>query len=194
MSTPPEAKTEYSRGNTPFLRPVAPWARGLSRPSRAVLSVALLGAVLLLAAEFAPLYSLHVITSNSVVATTRTGAHNSEALIPIAVLAGLLGMVAARQPPRGRAVVAAALTALGVLALLIALLGDLPDTHAHGLTNRYVLAATTPGAGLYLETAGALAVLFAGVYALVGTGVLRAAGRRPSAMRSGPLGGARSDL
>ena len=49
---------------------------------------------------------------------------------------------------------------LGVVALVIALLHDLPDTHAVGLANNNrVSATTTPGIGLYLETLGAILLI-----------------------------------
>ena len=49
------------------------------------------------------------------------------------------------------------------MALLIALLGDLPDAHATGLAGSaargYVNASSTPSAGLYLETLGAVILI-----------------------------------
>jgi hypothetical protein len=52
---------------------------------------------------------------------------------------------------------------LGVVALLIALLGDLPDAQASGLVGsaatRFTTASSTPSAGLYLETLGAVVLV-----------------------------------
>ena len=48
---------------------------------------------------------------------------------------------------------------LGVIALLIALLGDLPDAQASGIVLRaghYDAASSSPGLGIYLETLGAV--------------------------------------
>lgn len=207
MSSPPEPNTQYSRANTPFSRrfrtstsasggPGADAAsvvrgkrahspRGLRTPAT---TGALVGAALLVAAEFTPLYSLHLVTSQAPVSSTSTAAHDSFALIPVAVLAAALALTAGRPP---RATALAAISALGVLTLLISLIGDLPDARAHGLTRGYVLAATTPGPGLYLETLGAVVLLLSG-----GAGLLsaRAAFRHdPTSRLSHPLGRARSE-
>jgi hypothetical protein len=60
----------------------------------------------------------------------------------------------------------AALVALGVATLLIALIGDLPDAHSSGLVgssaNGYVQATSSPSAGLYMETFGAIILILAG--------------------------------
>jgi len=55
---------------------------------------------------------------------------------------------------------------LGIVTLLIALLGDLPDAHATGLigsgTAQYVEGTSTSSAGLYMETLGAILLLISG--------------------------------
>ncbi len=60
----------------------------------------------------------------------------------------------------------AAVALLGVVTLLIALLGDLPDAHATGLVgsgaSQYVEGSSTPSAGLYMETLGAIVLVIAG--------------------------------
>jgi hypothetical protein len=52
---------------------------------------------------------------------------------------------------------------LGLLALLIALLGDLPDAQASGLigsaATHFYTASSSPSTGLYLETLGAIILL-----------------------------------
>jgi len=186
-ATPPEANTEYSRGGRGFSGP----GGGRRASLLAVAALGLLGAALLVAAEFLPLYALHLVSSERPVGTVSTGSHNAYALLPLAVLAALLSLAAARWGARAAP---AALAALGVIALLIALLGDLPDTSAHGLTSHFVLAANTPRAGLYLETLGAVLLVLAG-----GGGLLLATGapgtRVGPALRarfSGPAPGARS--
>jgi hypothetical protein len=53
---------------------------------------------------------------------------------------------------------------LGLVALLIALLGDLPDATASGLlltSSHYVEAKSTPSAGFFIEIVGALLLLTA---------------------------------
>ena len=51
----------------------------------------------------------------------------------------------------------------GVVALLIALLGDLPDANSSGNlptpSGQFVAARTTPGVGMYLETTGAVVLI-----------------------------------
>jgi hypothetical protein len=127
----------------------APPRGGPAGPSRlsggaraGILAGALLGSLLLVVAEFTTLFIVHVQTSSVPIKTVTTGSHHSYALIPIAVLGAVL-----------------AIGLLGIVALLIALLGDLPDAHATGLTgssvSRYVNASSNPSTGLYLETLGA---------------------------------------
>jgi hypothetical protein len=78
-------------------------------------------------------------------------------MIPVALLAAALAIAAWRTASRP-AVLAIGL--LGVVALLIALVGDLPDAHAVGLAdNNSVSATTTPNAGLYVETFGAILLI-----------------------------------
>lgn len=144
-------------------------------------AVGLIGAGLLLAAEFRPLYIVHVTTYGVGPTSVSTGSHDSFALVPIALLAAGLALAGLRGRALGgpalgaggrqRTLAAdAALTGLGVIALLITLLGDLPDTRARGITHGLTLASTTAGAGLYLETLGAVLLLGAG-----GAGLLSAA-------------------
>ncbi len=110
-----------------------------------LIGAALLGALLLIVAEFTTLYSVNV--AGRYVATIQTetaGSHNTYAMLPIALLAAGLALVAFRTRSRPALL---ALAVLGVAALLIAVLGDLPDAHAHGLTRRYQLASNSPGPG-----------------------------------------------
>jgi NADH:ubiquinone oxidoreductase subunit 5 (subunit L)/multisubunit Na+/H+ antiporter MnhA subunit len=85
------------------------------------------------------------------------------------LLAVLLAYGAARD---GSRVAMLALGAIGVLALLIALIGDLPDAQASGLLVRsghFVTASSSPSVGLYFETLGAVMLLIAaGVGFLLG--------------------------
>lgn len=126
--------------------------------------IGLIGAGLLLAAEIRPLYIVHVTTYGAGTTSVSTGSHDSFALVPIALLAVGLALVGLRQ----RMVVAdAALAGLGVIVLLITVLGDLPDTRARGITHGLAFASTTAGAGLYLETLGAVLLVGAGGAALL---------------------------
>ncbi len=117
----------------------------------------MLGSLLLIVAEFTTLFTVHVETSSAPIKTVTTGAHHSYALIPIAVLAAALAVGVLRDGSRPALV---AIGLLGIVTLLIALLGDLPDANATGLagssSTHFVTASSTPSAGLYLETLGAV--------------------------------------
>jgi hypothetical protein len=116
----------------------------------------LVGAVLLIVSEFTTLYIVHTATGGAEVDTVSTHAHDFYALIPIALLAAVLapgaGLLGSRLALLGLAAVA--LVALGV-----ALIGDLPDAQATGtviFAGRYQNATASPSTGFYLETLGAI--------------------------------------
>jgi hypothetical protein len=71
---------------------------------------------------------------------------------------------------------------LGIAALLIALLGDLPDARTSGLIGSsaggYVQATSRPSAGLYMETLGAVLLLAAGGLRLLLPAATPATGRQ----------------
>jgi hypothetical protein len=186
--TPPEGVSEYSTGSgasKPVLRGRLQGDNRLRARSReqaprslrgAILAGALLGALLLVVAEFTTLFTVHVQTSSTPIKTVTTGSHHSYALLLIAIVVAVLAFAVWRDTSRPALL---AIGLLGVVALLIALLGDLPDAHASGLagssTTHYVDASSTPSAGLYLETLGAvLLVITCGV----GFIALGAPGRR----------------
>ncbi|HEY5429665.1 MAG TPA: hypothetical protein VIK04_11155 [Solirubrobacteraceae bacterium] len=138
-------------------------------PASIALGGALLGAVLLVVAEFTPLAHIYSSARGSpVVETIMTGSHHAYALIPIAVLAPALAL---SVRVTGNRLALAAIGALGLVVLGIALLGDLPDAHASGLIGHagaaYVSAAAQPGIGLYLETLAAVVLLLTGAAGLL---------------------------
>ena len=188
-ATPPEAKPEYSRaparskgvfqGQSEHLRLV-----GTKLPM-ALLAGGLLGALLLLIAEFTTLYDVRTATSASPIDSVSTGSHHSYALVPVAILAAALAFGVYRDRSRPALL---ALGLLGVLTLVIALAGDLPDAQASGLigssTTHYASASASPGPGLYLETLGAVVlVITCGLGFLLGApgSSARAGGRSSSA-------------
>ena len=118
------------------------------------------GAALLIVAEFTTLYREQISTYQSPLSTTGTGSHDSYALIPIAVLAVILAFAVLRAGSRPALL---AIGIAGVVALLIALLGDLPDANSSGNlptpSGQFVAARTTPGVGMYLETTGAIVLI-----------------------------------
>lgn len=184
--TRPEAETEYSRGDEASGGALGSHSRsptGLSRPvATGVLTSGLAGAVLLLIAEFTSLLSVHSGLHATAVRTVQTGSHNSYALIPIALLAALLSLAAWRAH---NPLALLALGVLGLAALLIALVGDLPDAQAGGLilgpSGRYALASSSPGVGFYLETLGAVILLIAAGAGLLLTAPVRMGTHRPRA-------------
>jgi hypothetical protein len=126
----------------------------------AVLGCGLLGALLLVVAEFTTLYTISSTTSSTPIQSVSTGSHDAYALIPIALVAAALAYGAA---VRGSRPALLALGALGVVTLLIALVGDLPDARATGVVGssggHFSSAAASPQAGLFLETVGAIALV-----------------------------------
>jgi hypothetical protein len=146
---------------------------------RVILAVVIVGAVLLLVAEFTTLYQAHLATRSKPIQTVTAGSHNSYAMLPIAVLAAALGLAVWRT---GARLALLAIGVLGVVALLIALLHDLPDAHAVGLANNNsVNATTTPNLGLYLETLGSILLVAASGLAFLIIGSPR--GRRRAGAR-----------
>jgi hypothetical protein len=136
------------------------------------LIAACLGALLIVVSQFTALYQLHSATSSVPTKSVGTGANHAWAPIPLALLALLLAFAAYRS---GSRVALAALALLGVVTLLIALIGDLPDAHATGLigsgASQYAEGTSTPSAGLYMETLGAIVLIITGGVGLLLLGV-----------------------
>ena len=182
MSAPPEANTEYSRGSEASQPVSTPSNERRSGGRNAVIGVALtaaLGALLVLVSQFTALYHVHVATSSAPVKTVGTGANHAWAPIPIALLAAVLAFVVYRKGSRTALI---ALVVLGVVTLGIALLGDLPDAHSTGIVgsgaSQYAEGASTPSAGLYMETLGAILLVISGGVGLL---LLGAPSRPPDA-------------
>lgn len=168
-----EANAENSKG-----------IRGLGAQIPARLGAAALiavGILLLLIAEFTPLLrvqtTLGVEIPNS---TVQTGSNHSYALLLVALAAAIFAVGAIRTGSRP-ALLAVAL--LGLLAVAIAVLGDLPDaTQTGNLEKTFEDAKASPLTGLYLETLGAILLLLgAGLGLLIapeGGGGFRAPGQK----------------
>jgi hypothetical protein len=129
-----------------------------------VLIGGLLGAVLLFVAEFTTLYDVRASTGGALVKSVSTGSNHSYALIPVALAAAALAYAFFRVGSRPALL---ALGVLGVVALLVSLVGDLPDAHASGLigsaATHFQSASSRPSAGFYMETLGALVLLVTSV-------------------------------
>ena len=128
----------------------------------ALLALTVVACVLLIVAEFTDLNEIRIVT------VTRegvgVGGHHGYALLIIALAALVMGYGAFRgSRPAG-----IALAVLGAAALLVVLLVDLPDVDATGLYGRdYEQAESQAAIGFYLETAGAILLLVAGVLTAV---------------------------
>jgi hypothetical protein len=193
IASRPEAEAKYSRGRVALRR-----GRGRLNPraerdrrvaQRVVQAAALIGAAALVVAEFEPLYRVRTDVGHHVVRSVSAGSHHAYALLPIAVLAALLAGALGRSGWP----VPAALALLGLAALGIALLGDLPDVHRAGLLGTPATglhdAHTVAGAALYLETFGAIALLAAGgaglIFGPAADAPAPAHGHAPSTEKSG---------
>ena len=191
-ATRPEADFEYSRGQElsgdDFDRGTGLRGRSAGRPGGAYATALVMGglggAILLLVAEFTPLLSIHSSLLTDPVKTVNTGSHHGYALIPVALLAAVFTVIAWRTRSRSALL---GLGAMGIVALLIALLGDLPDAQAKGLVNtagHLAIATDKPSTGFYLETLGAVVLLLTAVGALLLAP--SPVGRRPRARRARP--------
>ena len=144
-----------------------------------VLIGGLVGALILLVAEFTTLFAVQ--TPSGTIHSEGTGSHHAFAMALIAIVAGWLAVGAWRAGSRPALL---ALGALGVLALLISLLGDLPDAQAHGLVRagaHLELASAKPSAGLYMDTLGGALLLISSVSAFILIGPPPPARERPAA-------------
>lgn len=131
--------------------------------SLGLLAVGLAGGLLLIAADLSTLVEIKVIT----VTKERLSGHDqhSWAMALLGLVALPMAFGAARRHARPAML---GLIVLGVVALAIALIGDLPDTRSTGVIGqRYEEAAAQAGAGFYLETAGGVLLVLAGVGGLV---------------------------
>ncbi len=191
-SSRPEAMSQYSRATAASGSGADAHRgadRGRSRGARtAVVLGGLAGAGLLIAAELSPLLTIQTGPDAPVIETISTGIHNSFALVPLALLAGALAVAAGRS---GRRFPLVAIVALGLVALGIALLGDLPGVDAGGVIRErsgwLVSAASRPAAGFYLEVLGAVVLLLGAA-----AGLLLAPRRRSGRRTRRPSGRGRS--
>ena len=124
-----------------------------------------LGALLLIVAEFLPLYEIRTITVVPAGGQKSTGAHHGYALLVV----GLAMLPMAWGAVRGGSRPAAfALLALGLIALFVALVIDLPDLNETGLIGRtYDQAEARPRVGFFVETLGATLALLGSIGTLM---------------------------
>jgi hypothetical protein len=151
----------------------------------AVAAVASLGALLLIAAEFTSIYGVHVAGRSAPIETITGGSNNSYAMVPLGLLAVGLGLAAIGA---GGRLALVALAVVGLVALLISLLGDLPGAQESNQLVRFggrnLLGSSSPSAGMYMETlGGVLLIVAAGLGLLFGEPVATV---RPPAPRARP--------
>ena len=147
--------SDYSKGVG--LRP-----RDLSLLAGVLAAVAVAGALMLLAAELSPLYTVVVGALGTPRRSVTAGSHHGYALALVALAA--LAMTAGAL--RGAPAAAIALAVLGAVALIIALVIDLPDTRATGTLREalsFADARARAGSALGLEIAGGAALIVAGI-------------------------------
>jgi hypothetical protein len=165
--------------------------RRLKPPSNPALTglaaVAAAGILCLVAATFATLIEIRVGTTTRIPNqdTHLSGwDRHGPALLVIAVFAAV--MIAGAL--RGARPAMVAIAVLGLVALLIAVAGDVPDLHKTGFIGQvYEDAAAGPKAGFYLETLGGVLLLAAG--GLMLTVPASAGGRRAASERPAPAVG-----
>ena len=125
----------------------------------------LLGAVLLIVAEFLPLYEIRTITVVPKGGHHSTGAHHlyAMALLGVAMVPMAYGAVKGGSFPA-----AIALVVLALAAVFVALVVDLPDLNETGLIGRtYDAAQARPRVGFFVETLGATLALLGSIGTLV---------------------------
>jgi hypothetical protein len=156
----------------------------VSPPLRAaVLVLPLVGAGLLIAAEFAPLYEVRAVGAAGAGRSFSAGANHGYALGVMGV--GIVAMTLAAVLGGSRAAAVAVLV-LALAALAIALAVDLPDTRETGLIgDRFDAARAEPRAGLYVELAGGCAALVGGALLLLALPSGRRAARRGATAAAG---------
>ena len=123
------------------------------------------GALLLIAAEFLPLYEIRTITAVPEGGRTSTGSHHGYALliVGLAMLPMAAGAVLGGSRPA-----ALALVVLSLIALFVALAIDLPDLNETGLIGRtYDQAEARPRVGFFIETLGATLALLGSIGTLL---------------------------
>jgi hypothetical protein len=160
MSASDRAEADYSKGNSAS----RPGLRHLGAARAGLLALAAIGALLLIVSDFQTLYEVKVLT---VVKKTVIGHEQHSFAMLLIGLAALAMTLGSAVGPRARPAMAA-VALLGGVALLIALIGDLPDVNSTGLIGQlYEDASAGAKIGFFMETLGAVALIFSGASMLV---------------------------
>ncbi len=129
------------------------------------LVVLLVGALLLIVAEFMTLYEIRAVTAVPAGGTKSVGGHHAYALLIVGVVLVPMAFGAVRggSRPAAIAVLVLALVAAGIVAFV-----DLPDLNETGLIGRtYDEAQARPRAGFFVESQGATLLLVGAVATLL---------------------------
>ena len=174
MSAEPRGTTgNYSKGIGALRGAISRFGSGVAGAPDALrwglALVGLVGAVLLVISEFTTVSQVKVITV-VLPGSAITGFDQNDGamlILGVAALPMLLGAAMGVSRPA-----MAAVLLIGLIGLLIALIGDLPDVTRVGtiLRQRYEDAKAEPQIGFYLETLGAVLLLIAGVAMLLVSG------------------------
>jgi AcrR family transcriptional regulator len=134
---------------------------------------ALVGAALLVLSDFLDVVRF-VDISGRLIPGAEATREGTAAMVVIGVAAGLAALLArwAEHP-----LPAIACAALGAIALAIVLIADLPDVTSEGLTGGKQIGEADPGPGFWVELAGAVTTLAAGLLLARLLAVARAIGR-----------------
>jgi hypothetical protein len=141
---------------------------GTARAIRiALLVAAVAGGVCLVVATFSTIIQITVGTTSKI-ADRDTHLSGWDRHSFALLLIGGFALVMTVGAWRGARPAMAAIAVAGIAALLIALLGDLPDVHKTGVIGqRFAEAEAKPGVGFYLEIVGSGLVVLAGVVRLL---------------------------
>jgi hypothetical protein len=118
------------------------------------------GSLLLVISDFTPLFEARTVTAT--IGTVTGGSNHLYAMTLIGLVAAPMAWGAIRGGSQPAMI---SLTVLGLLAVVIALVFDLPDATGTNTLNRsfaYASAHSIPRVGFYLETLGAVLLLIAG--------------------------------
>jgi hypothetical protein len=160
-SHPPSTGSAFQDRLEALFRRAAEGASNIRRPERLLgllTVVALLAGMLLIVCDFVTLFQIKL--RSTVVEEPTGGDQHSYAVAVMGaaiVGAALLARVTEAWPP------AAAVAGLGVAALAIALLGDLPDATRSDLVRGGRIGEASPALGFWLELAGAVIALSVGL-------------------------------
>jgi hypothetical protein len=127
-------------------------------PVRAGLAgLAAIAALVLAISMFSDVVQVQGVHGHVIVADSGYDRHGLA--LPLLIVAVLALTVLAL---RGVRVAAAGVGLMGVVVLLLAILGDVPDLDRHAYADLGLAAVTGPGSGFYLETLAGVLLLLAG--------------------------------